>query len=144
MLILCEASWEFVPGQDPYIVHSAYVHNTQYRGYTSLRFLLALVTLLPVLELPTCWLCTFIRLGASREQGLCLVSLCSPLPPPNGAYSVFAELSSLQKQGSPLVWKTQRRAPCKENLRPGVSLVVQWLRICLQCRGHGFNPWSGR
>ena len=22
------------------------------------------------------------------------------------------------------------------------SLVVQWLRICCQCRGHGFKPWS--
>ena len=25
----------------------------------------------------------------------------------------------------------------------GASLVVQWFRICLQHRGHGFNPWSG-
>ena len=22
------------------------------------------------------------------------------------------------------------------------SLVAQWLRICYQCRGHGFEPWS--
>ena len=27
---------------------------------------------------------------------------------------------------------------------PGASLVVQWLRIRLQCRGHGFEPWSGK
>ena len=26
---------------------------------------------------------------------------------------------------------------------PGTSLVVQWLRICLQCRGCGFDLWSG-
>ena len=24
----------------------------------------------------------------------------------------------------------------------GASLVVQWLRIALQCKGHWFNPWS--
>ena len=24
------------------------------------------------------------------------------------------------------------------------SLVAQWLRICRQCRGHGFEPWSGK
>ena len=23
----------------------------------------------------------------------------------------------------------------------GTSLVVQWLRICLQCVGHGSDPW---
>ena len=26
----------------------------------------------------------------------------------------------------------------------GASLVVQWLRIACQCRGHGFEPWSGK
>ena len=25
----------------------------------------------------------------------------------------------------------------------GTSLVAQWLGICLQCRGHGFNPCLG-
>ena len=25
----------------------------------------------------------------------------------------------------------------------GTSLVVQWVRLCSQCRGPGFNPWSG-
>ena len=25
-----------------------------------------------------------------------------------------------------------------------ISLVVQWLRIYLQCKGHGFDPWSGK
>ena len=24
------------------------------------------------------------------------------------------------------------------------SLVAQWLRVCLPCRGHGFEPWSGK
>ena len=24
------------------------------------------------------------------------------------------------------------------------SLAVQWLRMCLRCRGNGFNPWSGK
>ena len=24
------------------------------------------------------------------------------------------------------------------------SLAVQWLRICCQCKGHGFEPWSRR
>ena len=24
----------------------------------------------------------------------------------------------------------------------GASLVVQWLRIACQCRGHEFEPWS--
>ncbi|KAJ8784364.1 hypothetical protein J1605_008297 [Eschrichtius robustus] len=24
------------------------------------------------------------------------------------------------------------------------SLVAQWLRITCQCRGHGFEPWSGK
>ena len=23
------------------------------------------------------------------------------------------------------------------------SLVVQWLRLCFHCRGHGFHPWLG-
>ena len=23
------------------------------------------------------------------------------------------------------------------------SLVVQWLRLCFQCRWHGFDPWLG-
>ena len=27
--------------------------------------------------------------------------------------------------------------------RFGTSLLVQWLIIALQCRGLGFNPWSG-
>ena len=22
------------------------------------------------------------------------------------------------------------------------SLVAQWLNLCFQCRGHGFDPWS--
>ena len=26
----------------------------------------------------------------------------------------------------------------------GTSLVAQWLRIRLQCRGQGFEPWSGK
>ena len=26
----------------------------------------------------------------------------------------------------------------------GTFLVVQWLRICHQCRGHRFNSWSGK
>ena len=26
----------------------------------------------------------------------------------------------------------------------GASLVVQWLRVCLARRGHGFDPWSGK
>ena len=25
----------------------------------------------------------------------------------------------------------------------GTSLVTQWLRLCSQCGGPGFNPWSG-
>ena len=25
----------------------------------------------------------------------------------------------------------------------GTSLVTQWLRLRSQCRGPGFNPWSG-
>ena len=29
------------------------------------------------------------------------------------------------------------------SLRRGTFLVVQWLTICLQCRGHGFDSWSG-
>ena len=24
------------------------------------------------------------------------------------------------------------------------SLVVQWLRLCFQCKGHGFDPWLGK
>ena len=24
------------------------------------------------------------------------------------------------------------------------SLLAQWLRICLQIQGHGFDPWSGK
>ena len=31
---------------------------------------------------------------------------------------------------------------CKEVVR-GTSLTGQWLRLCSQCRGPGFNPWSG-
>ena len=31
-----------------------------------------------------------------------------------------------------------------QKLRERASLVVQCLGICLQCRGHGFEPWSGR
>ena len=30
-----------------------------------------------------------------------------------------------------------------QNTRFRTSLVVQWLRIC-QCRGHEFDPWSGK
>ena len=26
----------------------------------------------------------------------------------------------------------------------GTSLVVQWLRLYAQCRGHGFNSWLGK
>ena len=25
-----------------------------------------------------------------------------------------------------------------------ISLVEKWLRSTCQCRGHGFNPWSGK
>ena len=28
--------------------------------------------------------------------------------------------------------------------KKGTSLEVQWLRIACQCRGHGFEPWSGK
>ena len=31
----------------------------------------------------------------------------------------------------------------KNILTVGTSLVVQWLRIHLPMRGHGFDPWSG-
>ena len=26
----------------------------------------------------------------------------------------------------------------------GISLAVQWLRLYFQCRGHKFDPWSGK
>jgi len=26
----------------------------------------------------------------------------------------------------------------------GTSLVTQWLKPACQCRGHRFNPWSGK
>ena len=26
----------------------------------------------------------------------------------------------------------------------GTSLVVQWLRLCSQCRGPGFDLWAGK
>ena len=33
--------------------------------------------------------------------------------------------------------------PYFKNVSLGVSLVVQWLKkSALQCRGHGFDPWS--
>ena len=25
----------------------------------------------------------------------------------------------------------------------GTSLVVQWLRLCFNCRAHRFDPWLG-
>ena len=25
----------------------------------------------------------------------------------------------------------------------GISLVVQWLRLCFQCKGNRFDSWSG-
>ena len=28
--------------------------------------------------------------------------------------------------------------------KKGTSLVVQWIRITCKCRGHRFNPWSGK
>ena len=30
----------------------------------------------------------------------------------------------------------------KKHEKLGTSLVIQWLRLCFQCRGQGFNPWS--
>ena len=32
----------------------------------------------------------------------------------------------------------------KEKILAETSVVVQWLRIHCQCRGHKFDPWSGK
>ena len=37
--------------------------------------------------------------------------------------------------------KTQKQNTIKNT--GGTSLIVQWLRLCSQGRGQGFNPWSG-
>ena len=31
----------------------------------------------------------------------------------------------------------------KRKGREGTSMVVHWLRLCSQCRGFRFDPWSG-
>ena len=33
---------------------------------------------------------------------------------------------------------------CVLKLYRRTSLVAQWLSSACQCRGHGFNPWSGK
>ena len=33
---------------------------------------------------------------------------------------------------------------CLSRIIIGTSLVVQWLRLCFHCKGHGFYPWSGK
>ena len=35
-------------------------------------------------------------------------------------------------------------APSDSKTRTGVSLVAQWIKSAYQCRGHGFDPWSGK
>ena len=37
-----------------------------------------------------------------------------------------------------------RKSEWQQNKYGGASLVAQCLRIRLQCRGHGFKPWSGK
>ena len=34
----------------------------------------------------------------------------------------------------------ERRAKFRKVARTGISLVVQWLRLSFQCRGHRFDP----
>ena len=43
-------------------------------------------------------------------------------------------------------WKRESLRKTKHlKIKRRASLVAQWLRICLpQCRGHGFEPWSGK
>ena len=45
---------------------------------------------------------------------------------------------SLRKEPKP---KTKKKEDCWK-YGSGTSLVVQWLRIRLPCRGHRFEPWS--
>ena len=49
----------------------------------------------------------------------------------------------LQQQISTELHKSQHTAfPKTTSL--GTSLVVQWMRIICQCRGHGFDTWPGK
>ena len=61
---------------------------------------------------------------------------------------LFTHKSSSEKQeinynGLNLVYLMQGEKVSMPKLKMGTSLVVQCLRLCSQCRGPRFNPWSG-
>ena len=81
------------------------------------------------------------RVGqAPRPLGFCLCPVSSSGPP----------WSECQAPGDgSLLPGPLRLGDCAlqvhpQKLRARASLVVQWLGICLQSRGHGFDPWSGK
>ena len=39
-------------------------------------------------------------------------------------------------------WENNRNERKESKVKTSASLVVRWLRIHCQCRGHGFSPWS--
>ena len=41
-------------------------------------------------------------------------------------------------------WGADAKVKSSQKSTFGTSLVVQWLRICLSCKGHGFDPRSGK
>ena len=52
-------------------------------------------------------------------------------------------LSSLRGSHKKMAEENEGSKSRKNDKQTGTSLVVQWLRLCLQCRGRGFNPWIG-
>ena len=84
------------------------------------------------------------------------VGLCLPLPPPTSktctlakAYSSSGYKLPITSSGKPplfpnnLTHYTSLQLRTFNQICQGTSLVVQWLRLCSQCRGPGFDPWSG-
>ena len=73
----------------------------------------------------------------TSQRGACLCQLPgrASLPP--------------RPQLHPSLWQAEPELGTEMGLHghressPGPSMVVQWLTLCSQWRGPGFNPWSG-
>ena len=59
-------------------------------------------------------------------------------------FTAGGETASSDKKQEPMVGESSIiwRLLIKKFI-PGISLVVQWLRLCLPMQGYGLDPWSG-
>ena len=94
-------------------------------------------------------LCPKSRVGAQGgEDGILEAGLRTPWSSAKKAAVTLGRFAEcVNAKSSPTGWASVLRVSNRSESKAGdlgASLVAQWLRIACQCRGHGFEPWSGK